>query len=96
VFVTFYQWRIKSDKQEQFIHAWTEMTKHLQQDTPQLTAFLGQTPQGTFIGSVFWPSQQAWESQNTQNIDVFLQNRLMDAIEEVENVIPIQVIKNIK
>ena len=96
MFVTFYQWRIKMGKQEQFIRAWTEMTENLKSETPQLSALLGQTPQGSFIATVYWPNQQAWEGQNVKNIDTLLQSLLMDSIEEVESVIPIQVIKEIK
>jgi len=96
VFLTIYQWRIKPGKEEQFIDTWTAMTVSLKTKIPELTACLGRTPQQSLLAMVRWPSQKAWESQDAKNIDIFLQNKLLECIEDVENVIPLEMIEEIK
>lgn len=95
MYVTLYQWRIKTGKEKQFSEAWTKLTQQLQATVPGLSGRLHKTPQGSFLATIDWPSLQAWESQDAKNIDFSLQQQLMDSIEDVESVIPMEVVSEI-
>ncbi len=96
MYVVYYQWQIKPGKETQFIEAWTRLTEALQQKTPKVAGKLLKTLQEEYIALIEWPSQKDWESQTTENIDLSIQTQLMDCVENMVSVIPLQCLKEVK
>ncbi len=96
MYVTLYQWLVKDGKENRFIEAWTTLTQQLQAQVPALSGKLHKTQQGSYVAIINWPSQQVWETQKPNNIDLLIQKQLMDTVEEVESVIAMQVVKDLK
>jgi len=95
MYLTLNQWRLKPGKEQKFIEAWTRVTSHLQNNTPQVSAKLLRTVQGQYLALIEWPSQKDWETQTTHNIDSLAQHELMSCVEELESLIPMECIKTL-
>jgi hypothetical protein len=95
MYVTLYQWDVKSGQEQQFIDAWTKVTRHLQSNMPKLSGKLLKSLQGAYIGMVEWPSKEAWEAQTPDTIGLLLQQKLMDTVENVDSLFVMEQIKAI-
>lgn len=96
MYITLYQWQLKPGKEQQFIEAWTRLTTQLQNTAPQVSAKLLKTLQGEWVALIEWPSQKEWESQTNENIDLLAQQSLMECVQELQNLVPMEVIKHLK
>lgn len=96
MYITLYQWQLKPGKEQQFIEAWTRLTTQLQNTTPQVSAKLLKTLQGEWVALIEWPSQKEWESQTNENIDLLAQQSLMECVQELQNLVPMEVVRNLK
>ena len=96
MYITLYQWQLKPGKEQQFIEAWTRLTTRLQNTAPQVSAKLLKTLQGEWVALIEWPSQKEWESQTNENIDLLAQKSLMECVQELQNLVPMEVVKNLK
>jgi heme-degrading monooxygenase HmoA len=78
-----YSWRIKPDKEEQFIESWSQITKFLRNNRGSLGSRLHRGNDGLFYGYAQWKSDEARQNafQNSTEINEAIE-RMGDSIEE--------------
>lgn len=62
MFVAIYYFEIIPGKKEQFISAWTELTKFIYKNEGSLGSRLHQKSTNEFIAYAQWPSKAQWEN----------------------------------
>lgn len=68
MFVVIYQWRIRQGREQQFIDAWSELTKIIQEKSGSLGSRLHRTNDGRFLAYAQWPSREAYEAADVKRI----------------------------
>lgn len=82
MFIVLYRWRIKPEKEQQFIEGWSEVTEYFRQNWDSLGSRLHRGSDGLFYGYAQWKSSEDRENafENAAQLDG--SNKMSDAIEE--------------
>ncbi|MBC7714585.1 MAG: antibiotic biosynthesis monooxygenase [Rhizobacter sp.] len=72
-----YRWKIKSEKEAQFIKAWSYVTEQLRERCGSLGSRLHQGNDGLWYGYAQWPSVETREDSNINDEQVSEARRLM-------------------
>jgi choline dehydrogenase-like flavoprotein len=82
MFIVLYRWRIKSEKEEQFIQAWSEVTDYFRKNWDSLGSRLHRGNDGIFYAYAQWKSVEDRENAFENAIDLEATPKMAEAVEE--------------
>ena len=82
MFIVLYRWRIKPEKETQFIKAWAEVTDYFRQNWDSLGSRLHRGNDGLFYGYAQWKSASDRENAFANAIKLEASELMKDAIAE--------------
>jgi quinol monooxygenase YgiN len=65
MFAAIYRWNVHPGCEEEFSHAWVELTRLIRQFLGSLGSRLHRADDGSFVAYAQWPSRSAWEQSDT-------------------------------
>jgi heme-degrading monooxygenase HmoA len=83
MFVILYRWRIKPDKEKQFIDAWSEITAYYRENFDSLGSRLHRGADGIFYAYAQWKSAEQRENAFAGKSKSEAGDRMREAIEEI-------------
>ena len=82
-FVAIYRWRLDSEKVDQFLKAWADVTRGIKSQRGGLGSKIHREDDGTYIAYAQWPSREAWtESSQLPSVDPAASKLMADAVLE--------------
>lgn len=75
--VYLYRWRLKPEKEEQFIKAWSYVTEQLREQSGSLGSRLHRGDDGLWYGYAQWPSIEHRERSHLNQAEIIEARRLM-------------------
>ncbi|MBL7670314.1 MAG: antibiotic biosynthesis monooxygenase [Bdellovibrionaceae bacterium] len=75
--VYLYRWRLKPEKEKQFIKAWSYVTEQLREKSGSLGSRLHQGDDGLWYGYAQWPSIEKREDSQLSHAEIVEARRLM-------------------
>lgn len=79
-----YRWRVPPDREQQFVEAWTELTKIIRDEHGGLGSRLHRGSDGTWFAYAQWPSEDDWKRPKAVSERMLaLRKTLSDASEEL-------------
>ena len=88
MFIILYSWKIKSDKEQQFIDAWAEITEYFRLEFNSLGSRLHRGNDGNFYAYAQWASEEARENAFTKSEKIEAGRKMAEAV--IERFQPIQ------
>jgi predicted deacetylase len=82
MFIILYRWRIKSEKEAQFIEAWSEITAFYRENFDSLGSRLHRGDDGIFYAYAQWKSAEQRENAFANSPDFEAREKMREAIEE--------------
>lgn len=82
MFVILYRWRIKSEKEAQFIEAWSEVTAYYRENFDSLGSRLHRGDDGIFYAYAQWKSAEQREKAFENAVELEAGTKMREAIEE--------------
>ena len=82
MFVFFYRWRIKPEKEAQFIEAWSEITAYYRENFDSLGSRLHRGDDGIFYAYAQWKSAGQREKAFEQTPNTEARTKMREAIDE--------------
>ena len=82
MFIVLYRWKIKPEKEAQFIKAWSEVTAYFLKNWDSLGSRLHQGNDGIFYAYAQWKSAADRENAFENAVKLETGERMKDAIEE--------------
>ena len=80
--ILLYRWRIKPEKEAQFIEGWSEVTEFLRENFDSLGSRLHRGSDGLFYGYAQWKSVADREKAFAESPQLEESEKMRDAIEE--------------
>jgi hypothetical protein len=77
VTIYLYRWRLNSEKETQFVKAWSYVTRELREKCGSLGSRLYRGDDGIWYGYAQWPSTEARESAKLTHSEIIEARRLM-------------------
>ncbi len=82
MFIILYRWRIKPEKESQFIEAWSEVTAFYRENFDSLGSRLHRGDDGIFYAYAQWKSAEQRENAFAGSPDFVARTKMREAIEE--------------
>jgi Uncharacterized enzyme involved in biosynthesis of extracellular polysaccharides len=82
MFIALYRWRIKSELEEQFIEAWSEVTAYYRENHDSLGSRLHRGNDGLFYGYAQWKSADDRRKAFEQSPNLEARAKMREAVEE--------------
>jgi hypothetical protein len=82
MFIVLYRWRIKPDKESQFIAAWSEITAFYRENLDSLGSRLHRGSDGLFYAYAQWKAEEDRENAFENAPELEAGKKMRDAIEE--------------
>jgi len=82
MFIVLYRWKIKPEKEVQFIEAWSEITAYYLENFDSLGSRLHRGNDGIFYAYAQWKSVEQRENAFENAIELEAGNKMKEAIEE--------------
>ena len=82
MFIVLYRWRIKPEKEEQFIEGWSEVTDYFRENWDSLGSRLHRGNDGLFYAYAQWKSSTDRENAFENAIELAGSAKMSEAIEE--------------
>jgi heme-degrading monooxygenase HmoA len=82
MFIVLYRWRVKPEKEAQFIEAWSEITTYLRENFDSLGSRLHRGEDGVFYAYAQWKSTDQRENAFQNSPPSEAGKRMREAIEE--------------
>jgi hypothetical protein len=82
MFIILYRWRIKPEKETQFIEAWSEITAFYRENFDSLGSRLHRGDDGIFYAYAQWKSAEDRETAFANSLKTEAGARMREAIEE--------------
>ena len=82
MFIILYRWRIKPEKEAQFIEAWSEITAFYRENFDSLGSRLHRGDDGIFYAYAQWGSAEDRENAFANSPDLEASTKMKEAIEE--------------
>lgn len=87
MFVALYRWKIKADKEQQFIEAWSEITAYYRENFDSLGSRLHRGDDGVFYAYAQWKSteqrEKAFASSSASEAGVKMREAIKESLAEV-------------
>lgn len=82
MFIVLYRWKIKPEKEAQFIEAWSEVTAYYRENFDSLGSRLHRGNDGLFYAYAQWKSAEQRENAFENAVELEAGNKMKEAIEE--------------
>jgi heme-degrading monooxygenase HmoA len=82
MFIALYRWRIKTEKEPQFIQAWSEVTAYYRENWDSLGSRLHRGNDGIFYGYAQWNSAAQREKAFAESPSLKARDQMREAIAE--------------
>lgn len=82
MFIALYRWRIKPEKEEQFIEAWSEITAYYRENFDSLGSRLHRGSDGIFYAYAQWKSAEQREKAFENAPESEARTKMKEAIDE--------------
>lgn len=82
MFIVLYRWRIKPEKENQFIEGWAEITAYFRENWDSLGSRLHRGSDGLFYGYAQWKSEKDRENAFENSVKLEGSEKMSEAIEE--------------
>lgn len=82
MFIVIYRWRIKPEKEDQFIEGWSEVTEFLRENFDSLGSRLHRGNDGLFYGYAQWKSASDREKAFAESPNLEGREKMREAIAE--------------
>ncbi len=82
MFIILYRWRIKPEKESQFVEAWAEVTAYFLENFDSLGSRLHRGSDGCFYAYAQWKSEEDRENAFANSPDLDAGAKMREAIDE--------------
>jgi heme-degrading monooxygenase HmoA len=82
MFIVLYRWRIKPEKEDQFIEGWAEVTDYFRKNWNSLGSRLHRGSDGVYYGYAQWRSKEDRENAFKNAVKLKGSTKMSEAIEE--------------
>lgn len=67
MFVVIYRWHLHEGREEQFVEAWSAMTRSIREQCGSFGSRLHRDDEGTWVAYAAWPDEATWQACSPDN-----------------------------